>query len=1346
MHRINLGLLTLLCLFFLTVFSFKNPSNVFAGHVTTPSGQECAHGNCWYYSGSLCCATGTLYCNSQDSEPTCGGPGGGGGGGTPAPTCGNPVTLTVQDGSGKVIQPYGILLNSDTIQISVSGCEYATGYVISVHKWDGSSAQWVGIYNPGFTVQASNTATVALPTGDTGLALYQVWARFNNETPYTSSVQRLYLSKANITLNAPAVTNNQATLSWSLKKSIMLDSPSLNYYSNPFKYKARVGTQEFDMGNFNVYISAQGATGELLVDDILVTRGSCSSPQTGNLTQNSNFETTKTTTDANWPSGIAASNWTCNKNSTANASCRIVSGYSSPNAVAIQNITQTGSNIHLNQSLNTSTAGVYCISAQIKKGEPNQTVDFGILQETNPTLDNAQKYYIANADWVNPIQITSNWQLIKGHVYTDATRVFGGCDIENGYCVRKTYSGSIKIDVPQGGTYPWGVVVQEANNPSSYYPAPATFTTIPGLFESGISRYYSIAGNLFVDNNDSKSKDIDEPNYTGGPASFLFTWLADGPLPTPTLIPTLTPTPTLSITPIPTSTPIPTPTVTPVVPPSPTPTPEPITNIVTNFSTTQGGNSFYYLTYNLNNSQYTQFPWNATQQWWGSSSNQNSYIKKFSTVLGMNAEPNIIPVVRWVAYKNGPLTISGSFQRTQNAGGVRYNPDYSIRKNGTQVLWNQTTTTQTKYSFSVTTSVSQNDTIEFWVNANSNVNVYAQVTGTLQYNAPPTPTPTITPTPMLPTPTSVPNNFVHNNSFESTETTTDPLWNGGQKATGWDCRKVSEASGNCSVDTSQKHSGNKSVKITNTTSGYINVIQLSRYAIFNSFDPSATCTYNVSTWIKQDTAQTNPPLQIGIKPNGAQIGSEEFGSFIQTINPTTNWQQIQGQVQFSGAVNLDVYIQSRHSPYILWIDDVVLTRIACTSPTPTPTSVLTPTVTPTPNPSVTIYPTPTLVIANTTNGTFNVGGLLQGLYRVSYTSALPDGYQMSVPLNGPPPSYIVSVGDVCTPASLCTNGSIQNLNFGLKNNVCPWFVCIGADCRNDNGIANACIPPVSTPTPTVGPGSPTPTPGGPTPTPGAINPTACGNPYVSIPGSSSDTPGVILSGDSLYDFGEGQASPNPYNWIVGGTVYPEVFTPSNPTTIRTSYDYLLGTAQRSGLPITDLATVCNLNDCNLTSVIADFPSGVYKANSDVHFKQYNVRGNRSYVFLINGTFYIEGNVTINSGSSLTVSASQDIRVISGVGETDTTSTTANVEGFYSADRNFIVEGLNSCPTIDKRLNIKGAVVVNAKLQGGSFTNNRTLCNNTAQCPTFTFTERPDLIINAPEVIKHPTYLWKEVAP
>ncbi len=354
----------------------------------------------------------------------------------------------------------------------------------------------------------------------------------------------------------------------------------------------------------------------------------------------------------------------------------------------------------------------------------------------------------------------------------------------------------------------------------------------------------------------------------------------------------------------------------------------------------------------------------------------------------------------------------------------------------------------------------------------------------------------------------------------------------------------------------------------------------------------------------------------------------------------------------------------------------------------------------------------------TANGAFTTGlALLAGTYSFCYTS-LPQGYIMTYS-PGTPPFFSVTVGEppACSVGSHNTagcdgSGSITNLNFGISNSI-PWWQCVGGDCGvggDPGGGGSGIVNPIPT--------SPS---------------LACsGGPYASVTGPSSNTPGVIFSGGlSSPDFGQGQAS-SPQNWVCGGVSYPYSYTSLR----RTSYDYLMGIVKKSGLTATALAGACNNSSgCALTGLA----HGLYQSDGDVYLNASTVSVNNNYVILIKGNLYINGNITIPIGSTATFSVSGNIIVDKAV---------TNIQGFYSADNSFSSGGNNGDCTVsaDAALNIYGAVVTGAAGGGGTFQNQRDLCANNLSCPSYTISERPDFFLNAPELIKIPSFVWQEVAP
>lgn len=277
----------------------------------------------------------------------------------------------------------------------------------------------------------------------------------------------------------------------------------------------------------------------------------------------------------------------------------------------------------------------------------------------------------------------------------------------------------------------------------------------------------------------------------------------------------------------------------------------------------------------------------------------------------------------------------------------------------------------------------------------------------------------------------------------------------------------------------------------------------------------------------------------------------------------------------------------------------------------------------------------------------------------------------------------------------------------------------------------------------------------------------CGGPYASIPGPSSSTPGIIFTGDISANFGRGQASADPYNWLVGGTQYSEVYGPVKNGVIKTSYAYFTAQAKQNGITPTPLDTVqCGaggLTSCNLSTTT--LANGVYLANGDLTLvgtgapPAYTFPVNKNYVILVNGDLHIHTYLYVPIGSTVTFSTTGSIYVDKSLGEADPCSNVTDVEGLFSTDKNFVVEGeqsdgsggmnpISNCVTENKdiRLNIGGSVVVNAGLAGGKFTLQRDLCEDNLKGPAVAIIERPDFLLNAPEFIKHSNFVWQELSP
>lgn len=346
-------------------------------------------------------------------------------------------------------------------------------------------------------------------------------------------------------------------------------------------------------------------------------------------------------------------------------------------------------------------------------------------------------------------------------------------------------------------------------------------------------------------------------------------------------------------------------------------------------------------------------------------------------------------------------------------------------------------------------------------------------------------------------------------------------------------------------------------------------------------------------------------------------------------------------------------------------------------------------------------------------GTYVLSGPTAGNVTVSYPN-LPAGYSLTYPLNGPPASYTVTVGPGCatngaTGAS-CQGGNIMDLNFGITDTN-PWIQTICGSMRLDDGITNR------------------------------IPSTATGGAYGIITNAAlCTTPGIAYTGDSVATWGAGSASTN--NWVVGGTVYPEVYTPSSSTGLTTSPEYLLAKATQTANAPINLATVCTLSNCTLPG---NLPHGIYQANGNVNLNTTTIPANQNYIFIINGTLTIRGNIIVPIGSTAVFSTTDDILVEGVVGYWADVPTAA-IEGIFSTNKSFIVLPHDDCICHDLRLNIAGAVIVNAAGTGGSFQNRRDVLEEDVWHPTVAFSPRLDFLFNLPDFVRLSSQTSFETAP
>jgi hypothetical protein len=313
------------------------------------------------------------------------------------------------------------------------------------------------------------------------------------------------------------------------------------------------------------------------------------------------------------------------------------------------------------------------------------------------------------------------------------------------------------------------------------------------------------------------------------------------------------------------------------------------------------------------------------------------------------------------------------------------------------------------------------------------------------------------------------------------------------------------------------------------------------------------------------------------------------------------------------------------------------------------------------------------------------------------------------------------------------------INFGI-NNLNPWVQTKDADLRIEGGSL-------------IGAGGFTnPLPSD--PSEGLFCGTAdYPNSYSSLPGGGN-TPGIIFTGNNDYSFGFGRASADPYNWVVGGADTGDY----NSRLIRkTSYDFIYAKAKQGGLTPIDITNDTSggspVNHCTSTLLDCDLDAlshGLYIANGNLNLtssSDYTFGSDQNYVILVDGDLTISNRIKVPIGSSVSFVVNGDITINRDLGES-ATSTTTTIEGVYSADGDFILDGYSDCVGHgeDLRVNVAGNIVAGAGEEGGSFTVGRDLCSYAADCPVLFISSRPDFMLNLPTLMRYNNYAWQEIAP
>lgn len=250
-------------------------------------------------------------------------------------------------------------------------------------------------------------------------------------------------------------------------------------------------------------------------------------------------------------------------------------------------------------------------------------------------------------------------------------------------------------------------------------------------------------------------------------------------------------------------------------------------------------------------------------------------------------------------------------------------------------------------------------------------------------------------------------------------------------------------------------------------------------------------------------------------------------------------------------------------------------------------------------------------------------------------------------------------------------------------------------------------------------------------------------------GSSDATyPGIFYSSDSSANFGNaGNASSSVRQWVINNEYSYNADTENRNGGM--SYDFYKSKALKDGVVVTQLTTGV-FDEQQITD------TGVYEANGNLTINSYNHTPGRRVVILVNGNVTINSEIDIPVGTGLfIVAAKGNITIDDTVGTTTITSSTSNLDGYYTAQGSIILESVgNGCAdgvTSDRRLNVAGALVANSlkpfsSTGTGTVQNNRSLCLDNLTRPSLFIASRPDFLVQLTDFYKTSYTKWREVNP
>ncbi len=245
-------------------------------------------------------------------------------------------------------------------------------------------------------------------------------------------------------------------------------------------------------------------------------------------------------------------------------------------------------------------------------------------------------------------------------------------------------------------------------------------------------------------------------------------------------------------------------------------------------------------------------------------------------------------------------------------------------------------------------------------------------------------------------------------------------------------------------------------------------------------------------------------------------------------------------------------------------------------------------------------------------------------------------------------------------------------------------------------------------------------------------------------GSTDATfPGIYYSSNSNANLGFGAASVK--NWVINNEYSYNADTENRNGGV--SYDFYKQKTKQDGVTVTSL-TPGTFDQSQITA------SGVYEAAGDLTINAYTHVPGRRVVLLVDGNVTINSPITIPVNQGVFILAAKgNITVAKTVGTNTASSTTTNLDGYYSAQGSIVVDG-DTCTdgtTSDLRLNVGGALIANSlkpfsTTGTGTVQNKRSLCGDGANYPSLFVATRPDFLTQLTDFYKTSYTKWQEVNP